>query len=89
MTYRDLQSRLQDQPFKPFRIKMVNSTTYDILEPWMLLVGESSAVIVTRVRTDDRGYALADDWRTVSIAHMIEFSDIDPPKSQAKRKRAS
>lgn len=89
MTYRDLQSKLQGHPFKPFRIKVVNSTAYDITEPWMVLVGKSSAVIVTSVRTDDRGYTLADDWRTVSIAHMVEFSDIDPPKAQGKRKRAS
>ena len=31
-----------DQPFKPFRIRLVNNTTYDITEPWMVTVGESS-----------------------------------------------
>ena len=86
MTYLDLQRKLNDQPFKPFRIKLVNGTTYDIAEPWMITVGESSAIVVTQSREDDRGYRTALDWRTISIAHIIEFQDIDAP--QPKRKRA-
>jgi hypothetical protein len=89
MNYRDLQKKLHDQPFKPFRIRMVNNTTYDILEPWMLWVSRTSAMIVTRVETDDRGYKIADDWRTVAISLMQEFSDLKPPKSESRRKRAS
>ena len=77
MTYLDLQRRLYDHPFKPFRIRLVNNTVYDITEPWMVTVGESSAVVVTRSRKEDSGYQLALDWRTVSISHMLEFSDID------------
>lgn len=77
MTYLDLQRRLHDLPFKPFRIRLVNNTSYDVMEPWMVTVGESSAVIVTRSRKDDAGYELALDWRTVAIAHMLEFSDIE------------
>lgn len=77
MTYLDLQAKLHDNPFKPFRIRMVNNTTYDVLEPWMIIIGESSAVVVTRVRKDDRGYETAQDWRTISISHVLELSDID------------
>ena len=88
MTYVDLLSKIHDAPFRPFRIKLVNSTVYDILEPWMITIGESSAIIVTQVKKDDRGYALADDWRTVSIDHMLEFSDIKPKKTDRESKRA-
>jgi hypothetical protein len=28
-------------------------------------------------------------WRTVALAHMVEFTDIDPPKSASKRRKAS
>ncbi|HEX8523128.1 MAG TPA: hypothetical protein VF669_12800 [Tepidisphaeraceae bacterium] len=86
MTYLDLQRKLHDQPFRPFRIKLVNNTAYDIAEPWMIIPGDSSAVIVMRVRADDRGYRVAEDWRTVSIAHMVEFQDL--PRVEPKRKRA-
>jgi hypothetical protein len=88
MTYLDLQRKLHDQPFKPFRIRLVNNPTYDITEPWMITVGESSAIVVTRVRTDDRGYHVAEDWRTISIAHILEFQDLPSAPPQAKRKRA-
>ena len=87
MTHLDLHRKLNDQPFKPFRIKLVNGTTYDIAEPWMITVGESSAIVVTQSRQDERGYRTALDWRTISIAHILEFQDLDVP-SQAKRKRA-
>jgi hypothetical protein len=87
MTYMDLQNRLHDQRFRPFRVKLVNNTTYDVLEPWMIMVGESSAIVATQTKRDDRGYRLAMEWRTVSISHMIEFQDL-PPEQEAKRKRA-
>ena len=88
VTYLDLQRRIHDKPFRPFRIRLVNNTTYDITEPWMVTVGESSAVIVTRARTDDQGYQTALDWRTVSIAHMLEFSDLETKEQERKRKPA-
>lgn len=86
MTYLDLQAKLHDNPFKPFRIRLVNNTTYDVLEPWMIIIGESSAVVVTRVRKDDRGYETAQDWRTISISHILELSDIES-KTQDRRRR--
>ena len=87
MNFRDLQRKLSDQPFHPFKIRMVNGTVYEIREPWMITIGETSAVIVTEVRKDDLAQPIALDWRTVSISHMQEFEDIDRPAG--KRKRAS
>ena len=87
MTYTDLYLKLNDHPFKPFRIKLVNNTTYDVTEPWMVMVGESSAIIATQTRVDERGHRIAAEWRTISIAHIIEFQDLNVPP-EAKRKRA-
>jgi hypothetical protein len=87
MTYYDLYLRLHDQPFRPFRIRLVNNTVYDILEPWMIMIGEHSAVVVTRSRADDRGAKIAEEWRTISISHILELYDIDT-KSETKRKGA-
>lgn len=86
MTYIDLSQKLHDHPFKPFRIRMVNGSVYDIGEPWMVMVGESSAVVATHIRKDDRGYEVALDWKTVSISHMMEFSDLSA-KSNGNRKK--
>jgi hypothetical protein len=87
MTYADLQRKLYDHPWKPFRIKMVNGTTYDVTEPWMMTIGETSAIVVTQSRQDERGYRVALDWRTISIAHIVEFQDLDT-RPEPKRKRA-
>jgi hypothetical protein len=87
MTYQDLQRRLHDQPFRPFRIRMVNSSLYDIREPWMVMVGESSAVIATQTRKDDKGFEVVTDWKTVSIAHMMELSDLEVRSNGGKRKK--
>jgi hypothetical protein len=88
MTYHDLQWKLHENPFKPFRVKLVNNSTYDVLEPWMIMIGESSAIVATQIRTDERGYQLALDWRTISIAHILEFMDIDRKERDRKKKPA-
>ena len=54
----------------------------------MVMVGETSAVIATRVRKDDLGYQTALDWRTVAIAHMLEFSDLEAAQSSRAKKLA-
>ncbi len=50
----------------------------------MVTVGESSAVIVTHSRKDDKGYELALDWRTVFISHMLEFADLEMKKRERR-----
>jgi hypothetical protein len=87
MTSLDLHRKINDKPFRPFRIRMVNNTTYDITEPWMITIGESSAIVVTQSRLNEHGYRTALDWRTISISHILELYDIDT-KSETKRKGA-
>ncbi|HEY7091379.1 MAG TPA: hypothetical protein VH518_25000 [Tepidisphaeraceae bacterium] len=87
MTYLGLYRKLHDQPFKPFRIRMVNSTVYDIHESWMVVPGESSAVVVTQTRKDEQGAEIALDWKTVSISHMMEFSDLNAKSNGGRRKK--
>jgi hypothetical protein len=68
----------------------VNATAYDVNDSWIVTIGGTSAVVVTRRRKDDQGYELADDWRTISIVHIIEFSDLDNPgRTEAAGGRSS
>ncbi|HEV2292975.1 MAG TPA: hypothetical protein VGR35_03915 [Tepidisphaeraceae bacterium] len=84
MTYLDLQRELHDQPFKPFRMQLVNSTTYGITEPSMVITGDSSAVVVTRVG-DDR----ATGWGRTGGRCPSRTSSISRTSPQSrKRKRA-
>jgi hypothetical protein len=87
MTYHDLLRKLDDEPLEPFRIKLVNNTAIDVYEPGMVIVGQSRAVVPTQLQRDDRGKRYATDWKTISIAHIIEFSDLNV-KEEGKRKRA-
>ena len=87
MTHHDLLRKLDDSPFRPFRIRLVNNTTYDILDPGMIIVGDSSAVIATQNIRDETGHRVTTDWRTVSIAHMLEFSDVSHRSNGSRRKK--
>ena len=88
MTYHDLLRKLHDAPFKPFRIKLSNSTTIDTREPGSVIVGESSAVLPTDTALDDRGYKVVRNWKTISISHIVEFNDLEQDRPTQKRKGA-
>jgi hypothetical protein len=88
MTYHDLLRKLNDAPFKPFRLKLSNSTAIDVLEPGSVIVGQSSAVLPVEVTVDSEGYRYVRNWKTVSINHIVEFTDIDVKDLGPKRKRA-
>ena len=81
----DLHRRLFDIPFRPFRIKMVNNSVYDVVDPGMVIPGKSSAVVAAAHVRDAQGYITATDWRTISIGHIIEFSDLDTKEMRRKR----
>ena len=87
MTYRALLRRLEESPFKSFRIRLVNNTVYDVFDPGMVIIGLASAVVVIQYERDEQGRRVAGDWRTISIGHIIEFSDIDD-KEVRRRKHA-
>ena len=88
MTHHDLLRKLNDRPFKPFRIRMVNNTTFDISEPWMIIAGDSSAIILANPEfREDKGHQIVHDWKTVSIHHMLEFNDIRSKSNGSKRKK--
>lgn len=89
MMAQDLLNKLHDQPFQPFRVRLSNASTMDVLNPGTVVVGPSSAIMPLETVLDEHGYNLVTRWRTVALAHMVEFTDIDPPKSASRRKRAS
>jgi hypothetical protein len=88
MTSKDLIRKLDDKPFKPFRMRMVNNQAYDVRDPGMIIVGETSAVVATRDVRDPQGHTVTTDWRTISIDHIMEFADIEEKPSMGRRKRA-
>jgi hypothetical protein len=89
MTTVYLNHRLYDKPFKPFRIHLSDGSSIPVMNGGVVLVGESSAILPTELSHDSEGYPVVKRWRTVALAHMVQFSDIDESvsgKSPKKRK---
>ena len=89
MTDRDLLNKLHDEPFQPFRTRLSNNTTIDVLDPGTVVVGPTSAIMPIEFVLGEHGYYVVTRWRTVAQAHIVEFIDIDPPKAGSRKKRAS
>jgi len=85
MTYRDLPRKLNDLPFKPFRIKLTNSTAIDVLEPSPVIVGRSSAILPIETSIDSKGFRIIENWKTIAFDHIVEFADLNA-KSNGSRK---
>ena len=89
MTDCDLLNKLHDEPFQPFRARLSNNTTIDVLDPNTVVVGPSSAIMPTESVLGEHGYYVVTRWRTVALSHIVEFVNVDPAKARGKRKRAS
>lgn len=82
----DLLSKLHDQPFKPFKARLSNASTIDVLDPHSVVVGPSSAIMPMEYGKDDRGNSVVLRWKTVALSHIVEFVNIDT-RDDARRRR--
>lgn len=73
----DLLDRLEDKPFRPFRIHLSDGSTLEVPEAGMLIIGMSSAVLPSKWGQDEEGRRLAKHWRTVALSHMVQFTDLE------------
>lgn len=87
MTTVDINQRLHDSPFKPFRIHLSDGSSIPVTNAGMVLVGESSVILPTELGHDSEGFPLVRRLRTVALAHMVQFTDIDDPISGKRPKR--
>ncbi len=86
MRAKDILNRINDRPFKGFRVHLSDGSSIPVTEPGILIVGPSSAVLPTEYGSD-HGERVATRWRTVALSHMVQFSDLDEPVSGKQRKR--
>ena len=83
----DLLKRLADAPFRPFRVHISDGTVLDLVQPGMVIVGESTAVLPTLMVTDEDGYQVAKKWRTVALNHITQFSDIETSNGKRRKRK--
>ena len=87
MFARDLINRLSDYPFKPFRIHLSDGTIVDVVQPFLVSVGATSAVLPAELGEDEEGHAVALRWQTVALLHMVRFTELNGHRpSRRKRK---
>ena len=87
MRAEDLLNRLQDEPFRPFRIHLSDGSILDVPQGGMVIVGKSSAVLPSRFERDDEGRRIAARWRTIALIHIVQFSDLDERVNGKGRRR--
>ena len=86
MAPQDLVNKLHDEPFKPFRVRLSNASTIDVLDAGSVIVGPTSAIMPLEYVEDD-GLRLVRRWKTVALSHMVEFIDLDIKGNGTKRRR--
>lgn len=86
MRPKDLLERLGVTPFQPFRIQMADGTRLDVLQP-RLIVGADRAVVPSRYGVIGKGTRIAEDWRTIALAEIVQFSDLDEASKNRTRHR--
>ncbi|HEX4792695.1 MAG TPA: hypothetical protein VH370_02825 [Humisphaera sp.] len=86
MRVKDLMNRLHDNSFRGFRVHLSDGSAIAVTEPGMIIVGPSSAVLPTEYGRE-QGERVATRWRTVALAHMVQFSDLGEPIGGKSRKR--
>jgi hypothetical protein len=87
MSPNDLVSKLHDEPFKPFRVRLSNQSTVDILDPGSVVVGPTSAIVPLDYTKDEFGNNLVSKWKTVALSHMVEFVDLELKGGNGKKRR--
>jgi hypothetical protein len=83
----DLFDRLNDQPFKPFRVHLSDGSRVDVSMPGLIVVGETSAVVPTVWTKEEEGRRYGKHWRTIVLSHIVQFGDIDETVEGKRRKR--
>ena len=87
MSPEDLVNKMHDEPFQPFRARLSNNSTIDVLDPHSVVVGPTSAIMPLDYAEDEFGRKLVSRWRTVALRHIIEFVDIETKGNGSKRHR--
>ena len=74
MQLEDLQRKLHERPFRPFRMHLSDGAAYDVTHPELLLLGRRSLVLGLAVRPEDTFYQRAVD---IDLLHIVRIEPIE------------
>ncbi len=79
LTSSDVQSRLREIPFTPFRIVTSAGTSHDVYHPDMVIVGRRFLIVGTPSTEEPSQAELV---TRVSVLHIAELQDVPPVHSR-------
>jgi hypothetical protein len=86
MRAKELLLKLEDDPFKPFRVHLSDGTIVPVTDRFMVIVSDTTAIIPGEYGRDQDGVRVAKRWRTVDLLHIVQFSQVDE-RLNGRRKR--
>jgi len=73
-----LLNKLLDRPFRPFRARLSDNSTIDVLyHPGSVVVGPTNAIMPLKYVENDYGHKLVLRWKTVPLDHIVELVNLD------------
>ena len=88
MTIDDLARKLDEQPFQPFRIHLSDRTKINVLTPGSVVIGATTAIVPLKFGKSEGGRRYVEDWRTVALAHIVQFTDVNEEKRPKRPRKA-
>jgi hypothetical protein len=76
MSPNDLLAIIRKRPFEPFRIHLSDNTTYDILQPELVMPGLSMAVVGELA---DPAQPFIRVSHTISLRHILKITPLNTP----------
>jgi hypothetical protein len=76
ITYQTLRGHIKAQPFRPFRLHLANTQTFDIRHPEMIELLQSTVLVFKPAGKFQR---LSNEWDTVSLMLLESISHLDAP----------
>ena len=67
---------------------MSDGTKLDVTDPGMVVVGISSAIVPIKWGKDEDGRKLALNWRTIALAHIVQFSAINGTNEKRRARKS-
>lgn len=87
MQLEDMLKRLNDMPFRPFRIHVSDGSVIEVSQPGMVIPSDTTVILATMFGADAEGHRYAKRWRTVALGHITRFSDGEnEPKKRPRRR---
>ena len=87
MRPKGLTQRLNDHPFRPFRIHLSDGTVLPVKDPAMIIVSDTTAIITRKFGRDEDGTRIARQWCTIDLLHIVQFSEIDERRNGRRIRR--